>query len=399
MLRGKAIALLNSAWLTTFLILSLFCPAWAAPGSWSQEADMPAHGSATAACVVDGILYVIGGNYPWPQPLHTVWAYDPKTDSWMRKSDMPTPRNALAAAAVDGVIYVMGGIPGGVGVNTVEAYDPKTDSWATKASMATGRGALAACAVDGIIYAIGGTSSWPDRLSTVEAYDSRTDRWSKKSNLPTGVVFPTASAANGIIYVFMGTNTFAYDPKNDRWTMKARFSPWSYGLMSGTVDGIIYLFGGMTEDLHGSYDFVLAYDPAQDRFSSKRKMPRTNVGAACGVISEKVYIAAGVSKEPAVNPDEVYYTSLDIFDPQGGVTPKILSTALESTNRWRLAWQAETGIKYGLESTPELLTNRWIRVSLPSGSTVTATNNLVETHLPFFLSEPSRFFRVFETNE
>ena len=52
-------------------------PAMAAPGSWTQKMDMPAPTSAPAACVVDGILYVIGGHYPYTKQLRTVFAYDP----------------------------------------------------------------------------------------------------------------------------------------------------------------------------------------------------------------------------------------------------------------------------------------------------------------------------------
>jgi N-acetylneuraminic acid mutarotase len=344
--------------------------------------------------VVDGILYVIGGNYPYPDPLRTVWAYDPRTDSWTRKTDMPTARNFLAATAVDGIIYAIGG---GGGPKKVEAYDPKTDTWVTnKADMPTGRGTHAACTVDGIIYVIGGTVAWPGRLSSVEAYDPKSNQWTQKSNLPKGLVFLTASVANGVIYAFMGTDTFAYDPKTDRWTAKAQYSPWSYGLMSSTVDGIIYLFGGMSEDMYGSFDFVLAYDPAQNQFSARRKMPRPRLVAGCGVIDGKIYLAAGISKEPAVNPDEVYYTVLDVFDPQGGVTPQILSAALESTDRLKLVWQAEAGFKYGVESSPNVVTNRWTRVTLLTGSTVTATNGLAESSRPVVPGEPSRFYRVVE---
>jgi len=204
--------------------------------------------------------------------------------------------------------------------------------------------------------------------------------------------------ANGVIYAFMGTDTFAYDPKTDRWTTKAQYSPWSYGLMSSTVDGIIYLFGGMSESMYGSFDSVLAYDPAQDRFTPRRKMPRTRLVAGCGVIDGKVYLVAGISKEPVVNPDEVYYTVLDVFDPQGGVTPQIVSAALESTDRLKPVWQAEAGFKYGVESSPKVVTNRWTRVTLPAGSTVTATNGLVESTCPVAPGEPSQFFRVLEAN-
>jgi len=374
---------------------SLLPPGLAAPGSWTQRADMPGQTSATSGCVVNGILYVIGGNYPYPDLLRTVWAYDPRTDSWTRKADMPTARNFLTATAVDGIIYAIGG---GGGPKKVEAYDPKTDTWVTnKADMPTGRGTHAACTVDGIIYAIGGTAAWPGRLSSVEAYDPRSNQWTQKSNLPKGLVFLTASAANGVIYAFMGTDTFAYDPKTDRWTAKAQYSPWSYGLMSGTVDGIIYLFGGMSEDMYGSFDFVLAYDPTQDRFSARRKMPRARLVAGCGVIDGKIYLAAGISKEPVVNPDEVYYTVLDVFDPQGGVAPQILSVACESTNRVRLAWQGEAGLRYGVQSTAKVANGPWTRNMFVIGTnSVLATNALVEATCLVPTADTNRFFRVLE---
>ena len=98
--------------------------------------------------------------------------------------------------------------------------------------------------------------------------------------------------------------------------------------MSVTVDGNIYLFGGMPQGWSGpAYDFALAYDPAQDRFTCKRKMPRTRAAGGCGVIDGKIYLAGGVNTEPIVNPNPVYYRTVDVFDPQGGVTPQILSLA------------------------------------------------------------------------
>ena len=321
--------------------LCLLPLAQAAPGSWTQKADMPGQTSATSGCVVDGILYVIGGNYPYPEPLRTVWAYDPRTDSWTRKADMPTARNFLAATAVDGIIYAIGG---GGGPKKVEAYDPKTDTWVTnRADMPTGRGTHAACTVDGIIYVIGGTASWPGRLSTVEAYDPKTNQWAQKSNLHKGLVFLTASVVNGLIYVFSGTETSftILRPTLDDQGPILPVELWSHVRHRGRHHLPVWR---NERDMCGSFDFVLAYDPAQNRFSARRKMPRTRLVAGCGVIDGKIYLAAGISKEPVVNPDEVYYRVLDVFDPQGGVTPQILSLTCESTNRVRLSWQGEAGI-------------------------------------------------------
>ena len=386
-------------------IASCLCwlpPAIAAPGSWTQAADLPSPASATSGCVVDGIVYVIGGLYPYNAlPLQAVWAYDPRTNSWTQKKDMPTARRFLSATAVDGIIYVIGGTGGAWGaqvvLKTVEAYDPKTDTWVTKAPMPTGRGLHAACTVGGIIYAIGGTASWPSRLSTVEAYDPKTNQWTTKRSLPKGIVFPTASVANGLIYAFMGTDTFAYDPQTDQWTAKSQHSPWSYGLMSSTVDGTIYLFGGMTEDLYGSYDLSLAYDPTQDRFSARRKMPRTRLLSVCGVIDGKIYLAGGVSIEPVVNPNPVYYKTVDVFDPQGGVTPQILSLACESTNHVRVAWQGEAGLRYGVQSTTKVANGPWTRINFSSGgNSFLATNSLVEATCLVPTADTNRFFRVLE---
>ncbi len=368
------------------------------PGSWAQKADMPAHASATAVCALDGILYVIGGNYPYPKPLRAVWAYDSQTDRWASKADMPTARNFLAAAAVGHTIYVVGGWPGGGPLRTVEAYDPTADTWTAKASMPTARGGLAVCALDGIIYAIGGFASWPNALSTVEAYDPASNQWSKKSNLPKGLLFVTASAVGDQIYVFMGGETFAYDPKLDRWSTKAKYSPWSFGQSSGAVDGLLYLFGGMSQDMYRSYDVTLAYDPAQNQFTARRRMPKIGLVGGCAAIDGKLCLPAGISKEPVLNPDPVYYTRLDIFDPLGGVTPRILSAAWESADRLKLLWQAEVGITYGIESSPELATNRWTRVPLPTGLGMVATNAVMGTSCSIAPGEPRRFFRVLEAN-
>jgi len=163
--------------ITATLLLTALPPATAAPGSWTQKADMPGQASTPASCVVDGILYVMGGHYPDADTaLRTVWAYDPLVDSWTRKADLPTARHFLAAAAVDGIIYVVGGTGAGVpgaSVLPVAAYDPKTDTWTNGANMLTGRATLAACAVDGVIYAIGGALDSSTQVATVEAYDRR----------------------------------------------------------------------------------------------------------------------------------------------------------------------------------------------------------------------------------
>ena len=168
--------------------------------------------------------------------------------------------------------------------------------------------------------------------------------------------------------------------------------------MSVTVDGTIYLFGGMNQGWYGDgYDFSLAYNPAQDRFTSRRKMPRTRSTGGQGVIDGKVYLAAGVNKEPVVNTGVVYYKTVDVFDPLGGVTPQILSLTCESTNRVRLVWQGEAGILYGVQSRPNVANGSWTRAMFSSGgNSVLATNSMVEATCIVPAADTNRFFRVLE---
>jgi len=388
---------------TVFLVaascLCLLPPTIAAPGSWTQKADMPGQASTPASCVVDGILYVMGGHYQLTNELRTVFAYDPRTNLWTRKADLPVARRMSAAAAVEGIIYVVGGNNGAgwTAVLPVVAYDPKTDIWVTKATIPTGRSTPAVCAVDGIIYAIGGFTAQNEVLARVDAYDPTTDQWTRKRDLPKPIFFATASAMAGKIYVLQGNDTFAYDPQTDQWTNKATFSPWSSGSMSVTVEGIIYLFGGMRQNWYGTgYDFALAYDPSQDRFSARRKMPRTRATGGYGVIDGKIYLAGGVDTEPVVQP-AIYWKFLDEFDPQGGVTPQILNLSCESTNQVRLLWQGELGLRYGVESRPNVASGSWTRVMFSSGTnTVLATNSMVEVSCLVPTTDTNRFFRVLE---
>lgn len=370
----------------------------ASPGSWAQGANQPAPASTSASCVLDGILYVMGGHATTncDQAFTNVWAYDPQVDSWSNRAPLPKGRHFLGQCAVPvgGIIYLVGGTGQGfIGpmVREVAAYNPQTDTWTNGAPMPTGRCILAACAVDGIIYAIGGFTS--QKVRTVEAYDPKSNKWTTRSPMPDARWFLTATALNGLIYVFEGQDVFVYHPDTDTWTPKAsRFSPYSWGLMSAEVNGTIYLFGGFTFDWTDGNDLTLAYDPGRDQFTACRRMPRRRATTSCGVINGKVYLGGGISKEPRVNADPHFYTELDIFDPQGGVTPQITSVSCTSPGALHLLWQAEIGIRYGIETNAILTGGGWGA----TGTTVLATNTVAEATCMAGNSS-NLFLRVFET--
>jgi N-acetylneuraminic acid mutarotase len=186
-----------------------------ATDTWTRKADMPAARCGPTSAVVNGIIYVIGGMSATPagyqaddvEVLSTVEAYDPATDKWTRKADMPTARYYSAACVVDGRIYVFGGKTewGEVFVSTVEVYDPATDTWTQASDMPGARREHSASVVAGKMYIIGGdrVPGTPTPL-IVDVYDPSTDTWTTATRIPYPKWFHTAAVVDGKIYTFGG---------------------------------------------------------------------------------------------------------------------------------------------------------------------------------------------------
>ncbi len=232
--------------------------------TWTRKADMPTGRGHTNACVVDGKIYVIGGDSgPGDSPIPTVEVYDPVTDSWTQKDDMPTRRRWFSTCVVDGIIYVIGGNSQPVHLTTVEAYDPMTDTWTTKADMFTGRSFLATCVVDGLIYAIGGGAAGK---VAVEVYDPTTDTWTKKADMPTARYGLDAVVVAGKIYAIGGwyfslggpiySTVEVYDTATDTWTKGLDIPVTTAMHSTSVVDGNIYVFGGATAT-HDNNNWIL----------------------------------------------------------------------------------------------------------------------------------------------
>jgi N-acetylneuraminic acid mutarotase len=171
-----------------------------ATDSWKELAPMPTKRGAGVAATVGDKMYVIGGAAVAPgatnpsihpttaqSVLGTVEEYDPKTNKWRARASMPTPRNHTAAGVVNGKIYVIGGrlgaafIAASSNLSNVEAYDPATDTWSGPLSkMPTARSGLCAGVYDGRVYVAGGefqNAVEQTAYRAFEAYDPATNSW------------------------------------------------------------------------------------------------------------------------------------------------------------------------------------------------------------------------------
>jgi N-acetylneuraminic acid mutarotase len=137
--------------------------------TWTKLAPMPTPRNHHSIGYVDGKLYAIGGRVGscysggWSSNVWMNEAYDIATNTWATRAPMPTARSGTGIAVLDGKIYVLGGEGwiddfGGV-FRTNEVYDPKTNSWSRATRMITPRHGFAVAQVGKAIYAVSGVNN------------------------------------------------------------------------------------------------------------------------------------------------------------------------------------------------------------------------------------------------
>lgn len=64
---------------------------------WKEQADLPEARVGASSGVVDGKIYIIGGQGPTQrQGADQTFVYDPEKNEWSSKTSMPTPRYGVA---------------------------------------------------------------------------------------------------------------------------------------------------------------------------------------------------------------------------------------------------------------------------------------------------------------
>ena len=234
-----------------------------ATDTWTTKAPMPGPRVSFASCVLNEKIYIIGGQRKnFSAYLNIVEEYDPLTDTWAPKAPMPQVRSGVNAIALGNKIYVIGGFgmeP--VAQNplaSVIAYDPVTDTWEEKAPMSTAKSAMGVAVHNGKIYVFAGARGFGGFVSIVEEYDPETDTWTQKKDIPTKRCWLSSAVVNGKIYALGGgtvndpsyTPTSiveVYDPEIDCWSIVKNMPIARSAHASCAVNGKIYVFGGTSQ--------------------------------------------------------------------------------------------------------------------------------------------------------
>ncbi len=281
-------------------------------GTWRTAAPAPTKRTEVAAATLGEKIYVVGG---FEKPslgnvlnfaiTPSVEMYDPATDRWASKAPLPVGLHHVGIGVAGGRLYVIGGYSkSGLSVwnpvATVYAYDPTTDSWTERASMPTARGALSVTEHDGKLYALGGYDRKANNAQ-VEVYDPLHNVWTTAAPIPTPRDHLGSATIAGKIYAIGGrldgdysrnlAVTERYDPVNDRWTRVADLPTARSGITAAVIEGKIYVMGG--EGAAGTFNENEAYDPARDIWQRMAPMPTARHGLGSAVIQGRIYVISG----------------------------------------------------------------------------------------------------------
>jgi uncharacterized protein (TIGR03437 family) len=280
----------------------MIAPTFPAAGAWGGRAELAEANSEMSVTALDGKIYVLGGYPASRNTVATVQVYDSLADAWSLTTPLPVAVNHSMPAVVNGKLYLIGGQtdPNVAYVNVVQEYDPAAREWRQRAAMPTQRSAGAAVVIDGKIYVAGGR---PPRGADFAVYDPAKDEWTALPNLPTQRNHLAAVAIAGKMYVvggrfeggFQSPQSDAieiYDPRTGAWTSGAPMPKPRGGVNAVEAYGCLHLFGGeFTSGVHPDHD---VYNPLTNTWTSMPPMPTPVHGVTGAVFLDGlIYLPGG----------------------------------------------------------------------------------------------------------
>ncbi|EMA14661.1 Kelch repeat-containing protein [Haloarcula amylolytica] len=243
--------------------------------------------------------------------------------------------DAASGGLIDGTLYVVGGEKGlGGTVADTQAYNIAANEWEYRAPMATGVNGAADAVFGGRLYIFGGKSQ-NGSVSSVQVYDPEDDMWYEGPSFPVegGTVMSAVAVTNrdseqNGIYVFGGgsnnNQTWQYTPSNEPGE-----GSWETGLApipasrteggSAVVGRYVYLPAGARNGNESSR-VVDRYNVDTDSWDQEPQKTPYSVGRSAHIVSdgESVYILGGgptfTGKE-----DAVYRTEDDEWERLSGM--------------------------------------------------------------------------------
>ncbi|MBN3293773.1 KLH31 protein, partial [Polypterus senegalus] len=270
--------------------------------NWYKLSEMPAKSFNQCVAVMDGFLYVVGGedqNDARNQAKHavnSVCRYDPRFNVWLHLSGMHQRRTHFSLTACSGMLFAIGGRNSEGILSSMECYVPSSNTWHNKKSMELPRCCHSSTVVDGQILVTGGYINSAYSRTTC-SYNPATDSWHERANLSTPRGWHCMGAIGDLAYVVGGSqlgprgeridvlSVECYNPASGQW---GYVSPLPTGVSTAgltTLEGRLYLLGGWNESEKKYKKCVQAYDPALNLWLEDEELPEATVGVSCCTIT------------------------------------------------------------------------------------------------------------------
>ncbi|XP_069462233.1 kelch-like protein 31 [Ambystoma mexicanum] len=269
---------------------------------WKRLAEMPAKSFNQCVTVMDGFLYVAGGedqNDARNQAKHAVsnfCRYDPRFNTWIHLANMNQRRTHFSLNVFNGLLFAVGGRNSEGCLLSVECYVPSTNQWQLKAPLETPRCCHASAAVDGRILVTGGYINNAYSRSTC-MYDPSTDSWQDKAGMSTPRGWHCAVSLSDRVYVMGGSQLGSrgervdvlpvecYNPHTGQWTYSAPLPTGVSTAGATSLNGRVYLVGGWNEVEKKYKKCIQCYNPDLNEWTEDDELPEATVGVSCCTIT------------------------------------------------------------------------------------------------------------------
>nr|GLL28977.1 F-box/kelch-repeat protein At1g30090 [Ipomoea trifida]GMD03128.1 F-box/kelch-repeat protein At1g30090 [Ipomoea batatas]GMD05350.1 F-box/kelch-repeat protein At1g30090 [Ipomoea batatas]GME21614.1 F-box/kelch-repeat protein At1g30090 [Ipomoea batatas] len=160
--------------------------------SWHTIPAMPCkdkvipHGFRCISMPHEGVMFVCGGLVSDTDcPLNLVLKYEVGTNRWTVLKSMITPRSFFGSGVIDGMIYVAGGNSSDLfELNSAEVLDPYSGTWRSVSNIGIYMSSYDAAVLNGKLFITEGWF-WPFYVvPRGQIYDPKTDNW---EGMPSGL--------------------------------------------------------------------------------------------------------------------------------------------------------------------------------------------------------------------
>lgn len=239
-----------------------------------------------AAVVFKNKIYLIGGRDD-DDVLEDVEVYDPAQNSWSDAQDLPSEREGLSATVLNGHIYVMGGQNEDHYIlNKIEWYDESEDEWKEeKDKMPQPKVAPLSISVENLFYMFGGYYfGLTKTFYTAIVHDGKL-KWNKNIDMPQARAYGVAIQKKDSIFLVGGetssgiTNDVTiFDLSNKVFSQGAPLNTPRSGLTGVALNDTLYAIGGYSVN-NVPLNTVEMYVPVTTDISNwnNNKIPNTTI--------------------------------------------------------------------------------------------------------------------------